>query len=457
MDDDADDGVSVDMDDNDGISVDMDDDEGVSVDMDDNDGVSVDMDDNDGDEGVSVDMDDNDGDEGVSVDMDDNDEDEGVSVKDKTPSPVKDKTPSPVKEKKSKIIRKPTKLSIQGEEKLETNITGMKIADPNPFFRELNKKDPVLFLTESDGKYDNYSRACPWNKRRQPVILTDNEKDKIDKEHPGSYEHAIKYGSNPDKQFWYICPRYWDLKTNTSLTKEEVDSGKYGDIIPQDAKVVPPGANIWEFKSKDHMGKDGEYTQHYPGFLKDDKHPDGLCIPCCFKTWDKPGQIKRREQCKQSEKIVDREEREEGIEDKIDISKNSKSKQDVDDYIKGPDKFPLQVGRFGYLPFILQTFIGTDNKKCQISITNKNLKKKYPCFLRKGVEGDKNKSFIGCISDIASDKEVKSIKNFIADVLVKMLTPDVFINLQNGSPYNTISRYRFKKYRYNKYRRFRNI
>jgi len=439
MDDDADDGVSVDMDDNDGISVDMDDDEGVSVDMDDNDedeGVSVDMDDNDGDEGVSVDMDDNDGDEGVSV------KDKTPSpvkdktpspVKDKTPSPVKDKTPSPVKEKKSKIIRKPTKLSIQGEEKLEKNITGMKIADPNPFFRELNKKDPVLFLTESDGKYDNYSRACPWNKRRQPVILTDNEKDKIDKEHPGSYEHAIKYGSNPDKQFWYICPRYWDLKTNTSLTKEEVDSGKYGDIIPQDAKVVPPGANIWEFKSKDHMGKDGEYTQHYPGFLKDDKHPDGLCIPCCFKTWDKPGQIKRREQCKQSEKIVDREEREEGIEDKIDISKNSKSKQDVDDYIKGPDKFPLQVGRFGYLPFILQTFIGTDNKKCQISITNKNLKKKYPCFLRKGVEGDKNKSFIGCISDIASDKEVKSIKNFIADVLVKMLTPDVFINLQNGS------------------------
>ena len=54
-------------------------------------------------------------------------------------------------------------------------------------------------------------------------------------------------------------------------------------------------------------------------------------------------------------------------------------------------------------------------------------------ILSKGVEGDKNKSFIGGISDIASDKEVKSIKNFIADVLVKMLTPDVFINLQNGS------------------------
>ena len=436
-----DDGVSVDMDgdDDDGVSVDMDgdddDDDGVSVD-----GVSVDMD-GDDDDGVSVDMD-GDDDDGVSVDIDgEQDVDKTPSsvkektpspIKEKTPSPVKEKTPSPVKEKVSKTIRKPTKLSIQGEEKLERDITGMKIADPNPFFRELNKKDPVLFLTESDGKYDNYSRACAWNKRRQPVILTDQEKDKIDKENPGSYEHAIKYGSNPDKQFWYICPRYWDLKTNTSLTKEQVDSGKYGGIIPQDAKVVPPGKNIWEFYDpKDHVDKDGKYVQHYPGFLKDDKHPDGLCIPCCFKTWDKPSQIKRRERCRQVEKTDEREEDERKDEDKVEEVKISK--QDVDDYIKGPDKFPLQIGRFGYLPFILQTFIGTDNKKCQISITNKNLKKKHPCFLRKGIEGDKNKSFIGCISDIASNKEVKSIKNFITDVLMKMLTPDVFINLQNGS------------------------
>ena len=405
-------------------------DEGIDIDLedddDDDDGVSVDM---DGDQGD--DDDGEQGDEGVSVDVDGEQDDDEVSIKEKTPSPIKEKTPSPIKAKISQSIRKPSKLSIQGEEKLERNITGMKIADPNPFFRELNKKDPILFLTESDGKFDNYSRACQWNKRRQPVVLTDQEKNRIDKEHPDSYEHAIKYGSNPDKQFWYICPRYWDLKTNTSLTKEEVDSGKYGGIIPQDAKVVPPGKNIWEFYDpKEHM-KDGKYIQHYPGFLKDDKHPDGLCIPCCFKTWDKQSQVKRRKQCRQVEQKDKDEERID--EDNIEEVKNSKSKQDVDDYIKGPEKFPLQIGRFGYLPFILQTFIGTDNKKCQISITNKNLKKKHPCFLRKGIEGDKNKSFIGCISDIASDKEVKSIKNFISDVLIKMLTPDVFINLQNGS------------------------
>ena len=73
----------------------------------------------------------------------------------------------------------------------------MKIADPNPFFKKMRERDPVLFLTESKGKYNAYSRICPWNKRKQPVILTDSEKEKIDKEHPGSYDQAIKYGSEP--------------------------------------------------------------------------------------------------------------------------------------------------------------------------------------------------------------------------------------------------------------------
>jgi elongation factor G len=57
------------------------------------------------------------------------------------------------------------------------------------------------------------------------VILTKEEKEKIDKEHPGSYTNAIEYGTNPDKKYWYICPRYWCSSSNTSLTEEEVKKG----------------------------------------------------------------------------------------------------------------------------------------------------------------------------------------------------------------------------------------
>jgi hypothetical protein len=38
----------------------------------------------------------------------------------------------------------------------------------------------------------------------------------------GSYLSSISLSADPDKQFWYICPRYWSLKENRSLTDEEV-------------------------------------------------------------------------------------------------------------------------------------------------------------------------------------------------------------------------------------------
>jgi hypothetical protein len=62
-------------------------------------------------------------------------------------------------------------------------------------------------------------------------------------------------------------------------------------------KKVPAGGEIFEFTSKKHIGPDGKYQKMYPGFLKQDKHPEGKCIPCCFQYWDKPEQVKRRQQC----------------------------------------------------------------------------------------------------------------------------------------------------------------
>ena len=336
----------------------------------------------------------------------------------------------------AKKIKKVKLVILDESDKLEKDITGMPIADPNPFFKAMHEKEPTLFLTESDGKYSAYSRVCPWNKRRQPVILTDEEKEKIDKEHPGSYDQAMKYGTDPEKQYWYICPRYWDLKNNVSLTNEEVTSGKHGEVIPQKSKKVPSGKNIWEFTDPVyHTDNDGNHVNLNPGFLKKDVHPDGACVPCCFKAWDKPAQIKRRQECNQDKTRNDDEINDDET-DRIDTQKVVGQKLEVDEYIKGPDKYPLEQNRFGYLPFIVQKFIDTDNKKCQISNINKNLKKQQPCYLRKGMENNKNKSFISCIADIYSEKnenKTLSIKEFIIDKIIPLLNPDNFVTLQNGS------------------------
>ena len=82
----------------------------------------------------------------------------------------------------------------------EVSLAGMSLANPNPFFKRMRKMDPSLFLVQNEGNYKAYSRLCPWNVRRQPVILTQEEKDQIDKNHPGSYDHAIV--RNNQEQNW---------------------------------------------------------------------------------------------------------------------------------------------------------------------------------------------------------------------------------------------------------------
>ena len=177
--------------------------------------------------------------------------------------------------------------SVSERGRVEQDITGASLSNPNPFFKRLEAYDPVLFSKRPGVK--EYSRSCPWNVKRQPVILTNEEKEHIDKNHPGSYNRAMKYGSSKSKNFWYICPRYWDLRRNVSLTNEEVDKLKERDgdiIIPPGAKSVPPGKYIFEFKDKYHIDPStGNYKNLSPGFI-DSKESAGseYCIPCCFSS-----------------------------------------------------------------------------------------------------------------------------------------------------------------------------
>jgi hypothetical protein len=303
-----------------------------------------------------------------------------------------------------------------------SDITGMELANPNPFSKRIQERDPVIHLNEDVGKFNAYSRSCPWNVRRQPVILTNEEKGRIDKEHPGSYSHSISYGSDASKQYHYICPRYWSLKHNTSLTEEEVKSGKYGAIIPQKAKKIPPGANIFEFTDdKYHVDEKGNYKQHYPGFLKKDAHPKGLCVPCCFAQWDKPSQTARRQECEakkfESVQMTSKptpRSAAAGAADATPLAQEStprpvatfaaiepepvKLTEMKDDRILSSDKFPLENNRIGYLPTQLQKFLFTDNRNCQVSLKNASIKKDTPCLIRRGVETNDRQSFVSAIA-----------------------------------------------------------
>ena len=113
-------------------------------------------------------------------------------------------------EEEEKVVAPPPPKPSKDEQKEEVDPTGIRLSNPNYFFKRLWDRDPTLFLKKRVGKFLAYSRACPHNQRRQPVILTDEEKEFIDKHYPGSYKDnkgidtAIRFGSG-DKKYWYIC------------------------------------------------------------------------------------------------------------------------------------------------------------------------------------------------------------------------------------------------------------
>ena len=347
--------------------------------------------------------------------LDDEDDDPGELV-----DVPKEPTPE-VREEVSTEV--PSELPEETEEDL-TIQDGMPLNNPNYFFERMYRRDPKLFLKRKDGKYEAYSRMCPHNYRRQPVILTQEEKDKIDRESPGSYGEgdvaALKYSSDPSKNYYYICPRYWCLKTNMSMTQEQVDAGECGGkIIPYDAKKVPKGTYIYEFnagkRNNEHIDKDGNYIQHYPGFLKGDSHPDGLCIPCCIKNPHGNAQKTRRKECSTgSFKSKPKKQKKRGIQRL---------------YVKDMNKFPLDETDIAYLPISIQKILNVDNEQCRVSKKNNALISNKPCLLRKGLLNKiQNQSFLYAIADM-----LEVTLPVLKKQLLNKLSIMDYMKLQNGS------------------------
>ena len=280
--------------------------------------------------------------------------------------------------------------------------------------------DPELFLIRKEGLYDAYSRVCQPTSR-QPVILTDEEKNKIDRENRGAYSNAIRYGSNPDKKFWYICPRFWCMKTNSPLTEQQVNDGVCKD-------------NYFQFTNKKHYDEEGKYVTHNPSLILN-AHPTSG-VPCCFKkSWDSEQLEKQRQAYSIGPEDISHPDDYKEPEDKKKVG--IKENEPASHYIMGFDKYPVTKNRWGFLPPSVQSFF-------QIQYTN-DITKKNPAIiqtgkktlLRYGVEQSKTQSFIGCIASIyawvnESVKEVPTIKE-MRTILIEAISLDHYIQYHNGS------------------------
>lgn len=307
------------------------------------------------------------------------------------------------------------------------------------FIRKLKEHDPKLFsFTQTkSGQFKHYTRVC--QAMLQPVVLTQEEKKKIDENYRGSYTEAVEYGTTEENKNWYICPRFWCFKTNTSMTKEDIDAGKCGKTKAEIKE------NVFEFSaSKEHKNKlNGEYVKHYPGF-KQDIHPDGYCLPCCFSEWDTQLHKDRRAQCTGNAPPV------------VAPAAGPKEQQ----YIIGADKISVDPGRWGFVQYAAQHFLQIDYKNHVNKMNPSIIRERTATLLRYGIQQEtqvqpngnkiemRNRSIVACFADIyarsrdsnspSRPQPTPSVSEFL-QIVADAITIDVFVQYGNGSYMTTFS------------------
>ena len=391
------------------------------------------------------------------------------------------------------------------EEELKQDLSHIKLKGQKGYMAQrLTTRDPELFLKKDKNGYKSFSKSCQSQYSRQPIILNQQElnyiNEKDENEKIKSYDEVINYENpNSGKKYSYICPRFWCLRDENgksrSLSLKQINQGECGGwdaLIPEGAKTVPPGKTILEFSSERYHRQGSKlsandparklvYKPFYPGFLQKDKHPEGLCIPCCFqnpftgegkdeddKTLEYnyyssnkgPNQINPTYDTDENGNIIldsirgDRILKPSGTPNQnyndCNEVKTSKKIKKITSIDSTPVMhFPLKTGQLGYMNESLQKFLGFDNASlCYTSFTanniNKRLKMNTYCLLRLGVEKNKNQSFLTLLAAVlpyyntrVSEKgemltgKVQNLNTFKTE-FIKELTIEKFIQAQNG-------------------------
>jgi hypothetical protein len=293
--------------------------------------------------------------------------------------------------------------------------------NPNTFQYVLNRlkmADKKLFVGTKEKKI-HYSTKCQSSNKRQPIVISPEEKAKIDELYPNSYDkNFVAYGSDEKKmkQNIYICPEIWCPISRVSMTYQEFKKNK---------EQCPLGNNEPPIKLLDPywQDKNAKRKPRYIGFTGDGKE----CLPCCFvkkPEIDKRG--KKNQNKKQMDKCLGIENDEKEQTTKEDNKpKNKKLTGDTkgDKYIVG-NHYPLDENRYGLLPQPLSIMF--KNKKCGNGIEGTGLiVEGTNCFLRKGVY-QTEQSFISCLASILNNKG-----DIINDIQEK-LSVDIFLMLNDG-------------------------
>ena len=224
----------------------------------------------------------------------------------------------------------------------------------------------------------------------------------------------MKYSSDPtdeSKIFYYMCPRFWCLKTNKMITEEDILAGKCGPkvsrvedaIIPLDSKTVPKDRFVYQFIDNANKKQFPGFHSKKRKFIDKNGKESELCVPCCFDILGSA--LKKRKECSvdmenklnETMTIAERKRQDNLIIQSI--KKKEKEKEKDIKYIKDGKNYGrnLPEYRLGKLPDSAQKFLHEINNE-SIDEDNKLIDNKK-CLLRTGIEYNEQKSFIACIAN----------------------------------------------------------
>ncbi len=236
-----------------------------------------------------------------------------------------------------------------------------------------------------------YPMHCGRADQRQPVKISREDKERADREFPGSYSGFVQVGSTPEKASanFFICPSAWCPKSQTPLSQQQLEAlgGKcpYPDIdetpIVFDSRYFTRGVR-------------------YPGLLQAKYHPDGLQMPCCF---NRPNHGNPEAA---------------GVADEVAPHR----------YIQMTG-WPGQHGRFALLPPALAAFLGNTTCGHRPDGTGLIGPATGRCFVRLGMPGALAQPFLHCVAHLLG---APTSVGRLVEALVRGVTMSMFLGLNDG-------------------------
>ena len=277
------------------------------------------------------------------------------------------------------------------------------------FIDLLKKADPKLFQD------NEYARKCGANQYRQPVVISEEEKEKLVTDGFENWDNIIKYGTESKKNY-YFCPKIWCPTSKIPLSEQQLkkynnkcpktESNNYGDEIP----ILLYDDPYWDSDIK---------ASHNIGFHSTEPK-NGFCLPCCFK---KALNDKNKKRCGLVEK-----EPNQNLKLKSD-SKSSIMLSLKDTYIMTAVA-PIPEGRYGSIPKQLHNILlpNVGYHICSTSLSQE------PCMVRKGIK----QSSDSLLDSIAVLLKLSDKKALIKEIKSK-LSSLKYLALENGHLYQVFS------------------